>query len=258
MQKYNYKEIISSNLWSNNVVFAQMLALCPLLAVTSGATNGLGLGLITTAVMFFSSLLISLIRPLLTPQVRIPVFILLIATLVTIADLAMNAWLYEGGGQALWDEVYEPFGLKALAGGNTGMQMTGWFRKPIEKIEDFKGLNRTHPFMAFSMLVFMLSLAGIPPTAGFVGKFYLFNAAVASGWVWLALVGVIMSVVSAYYYLGVVVAMYMRDPVGEDVWAPVAPAARLALGISVALTLVLGIYPAPLLTLARAAARSLL
>jgi electron transport complex protein RnfE len=95
MQKYNYKEILVSNLWENNVVFAQMLALCPLLAVTSGATNGLGLGLITTAVMLFSSLLISLVRPLLTPQVRIPVFILLIATLVTIADLAMNAWLHE-------------------------------------------------------------------------------------------------------------------------------------------------------------------
>lgn len=95
MQQYNYKEMIKDNLWGNNVVFAQMLALCPLLAVTSGATNGLGLGLITTAVMFFSSLLISLFRPLLTPQVRIPVFILLIATLVTIADLAMNAWLHE-------------------------------------------------------------------------------------------------------------------------------------------------------------------
>jgi electron transport complex protein RnfE len=95
MQKYNYKAIIKDNLWENNVVFAQMLALCPLLAVTSGATNGLGLGLITTAVMLFSSLLISLFRPLLTPQVRIPVFILLIATLVTIADLAMNAWLHE-------------------------------------------------------------------------------------------------------------------------------------------------------------------
>lgn len=95
MEKYNYKEIITSNLWTNNVVFAQMLALCPLLAVTSGATNGLGLGLITTGVMLFSSLLISLFRPLLTPQVRIPVFILLIATLVTIVDLAMNAWLHE-------------------------------------------------------------------------------------------------------------------------------------------------------------------
>ncbi|WP_435236675.1 electron transport complex subunit E [Psychromonas sp. PT13] len=95
MEKYNYKEVITSNLWTNNVVFAQMLALCPLLAVTSGATNGLGLGLITTGVMLFSSLLVSLVRPLLTPQVRIPIFILLIATLVTIADLAMNAWLHE-------------------------------------------------------------------------------------------------------------------------------------------------------------------
>lgn len=95
MEKYNYKEVIISNLWTNNVVFAQMLALCPLLAVTSGATNGLGLGLITTGVMLFSSLLVSLVRPLLTPQVRIPIFILLIATLVTIADLVMNAWLHE-------------------------------------------------------------------------------------------------------------------------------------------------------------------
>lgn len=95
MQGYDYKTIFKDNLWVNNVVFAQMLALCPLLAVTSGATNGLGLGIISTAVTVFSSLLISLMRPLLTPQVRIPVFILLIATLVTIADLAMNAWLHE-------------------------------------------------------------------------------------------------------------------------------------------------------------------
>lgn len=95
MQRYNYKEIFNNNLWINNVVFAQMLALCPLLAVTSGATNGLGLGIITTAVMLLSSLLISLIRPFLTPQVRIPIFILLIAALVTIADLVMNAWLHE-------------------------------------------------------------------------------------------------------------------------------------------------------------------
>lgn len=95
MQQYNYKEMIKNGLWDNNVVFVQMLALCPLLAVTSGATNGLGLGLITTAVMFFSSLLVSLIRPFLTPKVRIPIFVLLIASLVTVADLAMNAWLHE-------------------------------------------------------------------------------------------------------------------------------------------------------------------
>ncbi|MFT6927374.1 MAG: electron transport complex protein RnfE [Psychromonas sp.] len=95
MQQYNYKEMIKNGLWDNNVVFVQMLALCPLLAVTSGATNGLGMGLITTAVMFFSSLLVSLIRPFLTPKVRIPIFVLLIASLVTVADLAMNAWFHE-------------------------------------------------------------------------------------------------------------------------------------------------------------------
>lgn len=62
--------------------------------------------------------------------------------------MAVNAWLYEGGGQQLWDEVYEPFGLKALPVGNTGMQMTGWFRKPIESIEDFKGLRMRIPGLA--------------------------------------------------------------------------------------------------------------
>ena len=62
--------------------------------------------------------------------------------------LSMNAWLSQGGGQALWDEIYAPFGLKALAAGNTGMQMTGWFRKPIEKIEDFKGLRMRIPGLA--------------------------------------------------------------------------------------------------------------
>jgi TRAP-type mannitol/chloroaromatic compound transport system substrate-binding protein len=62
--------------------------------------------------------------------------------------LGANAWFYHGGGQELWDEVYEPFGLKGLPAGNTGMQMTGWFRKPIESIEDFKGLRMRIPGLA--------------------------------------------------------------------------------------------------------------
>ena len=62
--------------------------------------------------------------------------------------MGVNAWLYQGGGQALWDEVYAPFGLKALPAGNTGMQMTGWFRKPIESIDDFKGLRMRIPGLA--------------------------------------------------------------------------------------------------------------
>jgi electron transport complex protein RnfE len=87
--------IARDGLWDNNVVLAQMLALCPLLAVTGTATNGLGLGLASLVVMVASGLLVSSLRGLITPQVRIPVFVLIIATLVTLVDLAMNAWLHD-------------------------------------------------------------------------------------------------------------------------------------------------------------------
>ncbi|MBK5931990.1 electron transport complex subunit E [Halochromatium salexigens] len=87
--------IARDGLWDNNVVLAQMLALCPLLAVTGTATNGLGLGLASLVVMLASGLLVSSLRGLITPQVRIPVFVLIIATLVTLVDLAMNAWLHD-------------------------------------------------------------------------------------------------------------------------------------------------------------------
>jgi len=129
-------------------------------------------------------------------------------------------------------------------------------KEPLSHL-DLAGLSERRPALAGALTVFLLSLTGIPVTAGFVGKFYLFNAAVAAGWVELALVGVIMSVVSAYYYLRVVVAMYMREPVGADEWSPVSPTSALALGVSVGLTLLLGVWPGPVLTLARLAARSL-
>ena len=105
--------------------------------------------------------------------------------------------------------------------------------------------------------MFLVSLTGIPVTAGFVGKFYLFGAAVARARWSLALVGVLTSVVSAYYYLRVVVAMYMEAPLGEDRFAAVPPAAVLALSVSAAATLVFGLWPAPVLTLARLAGRGL-
>jgi NADH-quinone oxidoreductase subunit N len=131
-------------------------------------------------------------------------------------------------------------------------------REPLA-FRDVAGLAQRRPALAAALAVFLVSLTGVPVTAGFVGKFYLFNAAVSVGAVGVALavVGVVMSVVSAYYYLGVAVAMYMRDPVGEDEWSPVSPAAGVALAVSVAVTLLLGVFPAPVLTLARLAARSL-
>ena len=84
-----------SGLWDNNVVFVQLLAMCPTMALTNTATNGLGMGLATTAVLAASNVLIASIRHWVSPQVRIPVFVVLIAALVTLVDLALNAWLHE-------------------------------------------------------------------------------------------------------------------------------------------------------------------
>lgn len=91
----DYRRIVKDGIWDNNIVFAQSLALCPLLAVTGTASNGLGMGLASTGVMIASGLLISLLRQVITPQVRIPVFVLIIAVLVTLTDMFLNAWLHD-------------------------------------------------------------------------------------------------------------------------------------------------------------------
>ncbi|PIW51337.1 MAG: electron transport complex subunit RsxE [Zetaproteobacteria bacterium CG12_big_fil_rev_8_21_14_0_65_54_13] len=91
----DYKQIMRDGIWDNNVVMVQMLALCPLLAVTSTATNGLGMGLATTAVMLTSNIVVSALRNIISQEVRIPVFILLIATIVTLIDLGMNAFMHD-------------------------------------------------------------------------------------------------------------------------------------------------------------------
>ncbi len=91
----NYRKIASEGIWHNNIVFSQNLALCPLLAVTGTATNGLGMGLATLVVITASNGLISLCRHLIPSEIRIPVFVLLIATLVTLVDFLMNAWAHE-------------------------------------------------------------------------------------------------------------------------------------------------------------------
>jgi electron transport complex protein RnfE len=91
----NYLKIAKEGIWHNNIVFSQNLALCPLLAVTGTATNGLGMGLATLVVITASNGLISLCRHLIPSEIRIPVFVLLIATLVTLVDFLMNAWAHE-------------------------------------------------------------------------------------------------------------------------------------------------------------------
>jgi len=120
-----------------------------------------------------------------------------------------------------------------------------------ETISDYAGLSRRSPFLAAMMLLFMVALTGIPPTGGFVGKVYLFAAAVQSGWTWLAVIGVVTSAISLYYYLGVVVAMYQRDSDATTPTPLTAPALVGAIAFCALATLVLGLYPGPFIELAK-------
>ncbi|MFV8818423.1 electron transport complex subunit E [Haliea sp. E17] len=89
-----YRQIFNDGMWNNNVAMGQMLALCPLLAVTTSATNGLGMGLASVAVLVLTNVIIASLRGIITPQVRIPVLIVLIATVVTLVDMVINAWMH--------------------------------------------------------------------------------------------------------------------------------------------------------------------
>jgi len=121
------------------------------------------------------------------------------------------------------------------------------------EISDYAGLGRKYPVLAAIMTVSMLSFTGIPPTLGFIGKFYLFRSVIDGGFVWLAIIGVLTSLVSAYYYLRVVIYMYMQEgepSVHRDNWVYLT-AATAGIGI-----IVLGIFSLPLLTWAYQAAIS--
>jgi NADH-quinone oxidoreductase subunit N len=125
-----------------------------------------------------------------------------------------------------------------------------------EELKDFSGLAFRNPFAAFAMLLFMLSLGGIPPTAGFMGKFWLFSAAIDAQYYWLAVIGVLNSAISLYYYVRIVVFMYVkREAIGSE--PTTTPALAVVLGVAVAATLVFGVYPRLLFELAEMSARTL-
>src|SRR5437867_11028912 len=113
-----------------------------------------------------------------------------------------------------------------------------------DEIEDYSGLNRRSPFLAFSMLVFLLSLAGVPPLAGFIGKLYLFVAAIKEGLYTLIVVGLISIVISLYYYLVVVKKMYISEP-SNPTPITVSGALQAVIYVGLAGTLILGIWPKP-------------
>lgn len=124
-----------------------------------------------------------------------------------------------------------------------------------DDIAAYRGLARRAPLLAAALTVALLSMAGIPPLAGFAGKLYLFLAVMEAGWFWLALLGFVMSMVSVYYYLLVVKAMYLAEPADA---APLCPSGSLqwAAFLSLLLTVFFGIYPTPLATLASGVART--
>lgn len=121
-----------------------------------------------------------------------------------------------------------------------------------ELIQDYAGLSQSSPFLALSMTIFFLSLVGIPPLAGFIGKLYLFGAAVQKGFIWLAILGVINSVISLYYYLAVVRQMYLLPP-SEEIKVKLQPSLTLGVALALVFTIGIGIYPPPFLHLAQLA-----
>jgi len=110
-------------------------------------------------------------------------------------------------------------------------------------IYDYSGLGFQHPALAATMAIFMFALAGIPPTAGFVGKFYIFSAAVQAGYIWLAIIGVMNSLVSVYYYLRITVLMYMRPAEAELGPIPFTYGLTFAVVLTAVATLAIGIFP---------------
>ena len=119
------------------------------------------------------------------------------------------------------------------------------------EIENYSGLAYKHPIIALTMTIFLLSLGGLPPLAGFVAKFYIFSAALNEGYLILVIIAVLNSAISFYYYLKVIVFMYMKEPV-KPLNVTLSPMTLLVIAISVFGTIQLGIYPDPIISLAQA------
>ncbi len=122
-----------------------------------------------------------------------------------------------------------------------------------DEITAYAGIAKRSPLLAGGLAVCLISLTGIPPTAGFIAKLYVFDAAIQADLVWLAIVGVLNSVISAYYYLRVVLNMYARDPEEEATFLP-SPYLGAALAISVIGLIFVGVYPSPLIEASESAA----
>jgi len=141
------------------------------------------------------------------------------------------------------------FGIIALLGRKGG---------EYTELDDFSGLGFKYPLMGLGMAIFMFSMAGIPPASGFMGKFYLFSSAMKAGFVWLAIFGVINSVISLYYYLRVVVVMYFKEAERDVSMSKPSPALVLGLVLAAVGVLQMGIFPAYFWEMARQSIQTML
>lgn len=165
----------------------------------------------------------------------------LIVAIVAGNDVGKAALLFYLAAYALTN--LGAFGIIALLGSRD---------RANDDLRDYAGLWYTHPALATLMTIFLLSLGGFPPTAGFIAKWYVFSAAVGAGYYGLAIIGVLSSVVSVFFYLRIVVMMYMSERDARPVPAPMSGMAMAALGISVAGILYLGVLPTRVIDLAQA------
>ena len=158
-----YTTIVKDGLWDNNGVLSMLLGMCPAMAMTTSATNGFGMGLATAAVMAASSLLVAVFRNRITQEVRIPVFILIVAAMVTLVDLAMNAWMHE---------LYKVLGLFIpLIVSNC---------LPLARLEAFAAKQPPLPALLdglFMGLGFTIALTGIGAVREIIGNGTLFSDA---------------------------------------------------------------------------------
>ena len=148
------------------------------------------------------------------------------------------------------------FYLAAYALTNLGafgvIALLGTRERANDDLRDYAGLFKSHPALAVLMTFFLLSLGGFPPTAGFIAKWYVFSAAIGSGYYSLAIIGVLSSVVSVFFYLRIVVMMFMTDRDARQVPAPITTMAYVGLALSLAGVLYLGVLPTAIIDFAQA------
>jgi NADH-quinone oxidoreductase subunit N len=146
------------------------------------------------------------------------------------------------------------FYLLAYAVTNLGafgvIAMLDTVERPNDQVRDYAGLWNDHPVLAALMTIFLLSLGGFPPMAGFIAKWYVFSAAIKAGYNGLAIIGVLTSVISVFFYLRVVVMMYMQEPGTEPLRIHVDAVSMTALTVAIAAIFYLGILPTQVLNLA--------